>query len=118
MNTENPTNLIINESLWDAKDVAQFLNVSVGAVRNIVYRRQLPFLKIGRRCRFYPSKVRLWAKEKEVKVFEPSEKTTKKNKSKTHSKKSELKNSPNLSEEIITKPFDSNTNIKDIKNVE
>ena len=52
----------MNERLWDANDVANFLKVS----RSWVYQRAeaglLPHLKVGGLLRFDPGAVRAWAR--------------------------------------------------------
>jgi Helix-turn-helix domain len=50
-------------SLWAISDVAQFLKVTVKAVRCMLQRRIFPescLLKIGARVRFRPELVRAW----------------------------------------------------------
>src|SRR5262245_19071786 len=51
------------QSLWAIPDVAQFLKVTVKAVRCMLQRRVIPescLLKIGRRVRFRPELLRTW----------------------------------------------------------
>ncbi len=52
----------MNEQLWDAKDVADFLKVS----RSWVYQKAeaglLPYLKVGALLRFDPTAVKAWAR--------------------------------------------------------
>jgi excisionase family DNA binding protein len=52
--------------LWTPEDAAGFLRVTMPALYQMVYRRDLPFLKIGRRLRFDPNRIRAWLREKEV----------------------------------------------------
>lgn len=41
----------------NSKDAASFLCISEGALRNLVYRGQIPFYKFGRRLRFRYSEI-------------------------------------------------------------
>ncbi len=53
----------MNERLWDINDLATYLNVSVGAVRMMRKRGEITpacTVKIGRRLRFVPTRVREW----------------------------------------------------------
>jgi len=41
------------ESIWfDAKEAANYLRVSVGSLHNMVFLRQVPSYKLGKRLRF------------------------------------------------------------------
>ncbi len=43
----------INDKEWmDAREASRFLSITYGALRNMVYRREIPFYKLGRRLRF------------------------------------------------------------------
>lgn len=46
--------------LWTAEQVGKFLKVSRKAVYAMVLRRQIPFVKIGYRVRFFPEEIRQW----------------------------------------------------------
>lgn len=48
---------------WDKKQVAEFLQLTVRAVETMAYRREIPFYKWGRRVRFDPDEVTLWARQ-------------------------------------------------------
>lgn len=52
--------------LWTPEDTAGFLRISVPAVYQMVYRREIPHLKVGRRLRFEERRLREWLHEKEV----------------------------------------------------
>lgn len=53
------------ECEWlNSKDAATFLCISESALRNLVYRGQLPFYKFGRRLRFKFSDIRALFKKK------------------------------------------------------
>lgn len=49
--------------LWTVRDVAGFLNIKEATVRDWVYRRTIPFLKVGRILRFVPIEIEKWATE-------------------------------------------------------
>lgn len=54
--------------LLDVNQVAEYLNVSNGSVSMMVYRRQIPFIKIGGRLRFDPAEIDAWLDAQRVKV--------------------------------------------------
>ena len=54
--------------LWTPEDAAAFLRVSVRSLYQMVYRREIPYLKIGRRLRFRSADLEGWLREKEVRT--------------------------------------------------
>ena len=47
--------------LWTAREVADFLNVRLTRVYELVHARQIPFTKVGpRQLRFDPAVIREW----------------------------------------------------------
>lgn len=51
------------EALWDTNKTAEFLSMTAAALRQMVCKRAIPegcIIRIGRRVRFVPSKVRKW----------------------------------------------------------
>lgn len=45
--------MTVNEKEWlDAKEASGHLGITYGALRNMIYRREIPFYKLGRRLRF------------------------------------------------------------------
>lgn len=46
--------------LWNVKEVAQFLNVKEATIRDWVYRREIPFRKVGSLVRFNPEDIERW----------------------------------------------------------
>lgn len=59
----NKEQFTMNDRLWTIRDLATYLNVSVGAVRMMRKRGEIPSactVKIGRRLRFVPSRIREW----------------------------------------------------------
>jgi excisionase family DNA binding protein len=56
-------------ALLDVPQLAERLSVSEQAVRHMVYRRQIPFIRLGpRRLRFDPAAIDAWLKEQRVEV--------------------------------------------------
>jgi len=48
--------------LWSIGDVSTFLAVSVSTIRDWVYKRKIPYIKVGRHIRFRPSDIEIWLK--------------------------------------------------------
>lgn len=46
--------------LWNVSAVACFLGVPERTVRDLVYRRAIPFRKVGRTLRFSPEEIEKW----------------------------------------------------------
>ena len=53
-------------NLLTVEELSEFLNLSKPAVYALVYRRQVPFLKIGNRLRFSPAAIAVWLEESQV----------------------------------------------------
>ena len=51
------------DKLWTAEELAEYLNFSKAAIYAMVYRKEIPFLKIGRRVRFRHEAVERWLNE-------------------------------------------------------
>jgi len=52
---------LATSSLWTAREVADFLNVRLTRVYELVHARQIPFTKVGpRQLRFDPVVIREW----------------------------------------------------------
>jgi excisionase family DNA binding protein len=51
------------QNLWDTKQAAEFLHISFYSVRGKVLRREIPFVKIGRRTLFDPEDLRAWVED-------------------------------------------------------
>lgn len=51
---------------WRDTDTAKFLDVSPSMVRQLVMRREIPHIKIGKSLRFDPIEVRAWLDTKRV----------------------------------------------------
>lgn len=51
-------------SLWDIKTAAQKLSISEKTLRDWVYKRQVPFKKVGNLVRFDPYEIHQWIEER------------------------------------------------------
>lgn len=56
--------------LMSVPDLAEYLQVPVSRVYYLLFRRQLPCLKIGRSVRFRRAEIETWLAETEVKPLE------------------------------------------------
>ena len=61
--------MLRDEHLWNHVEVARYLNSTPGTIRVMCSKRQIPFLKIGRRVRFDPQSIRRWVEEKRVETI-------------------------------------------------
>lgn len=52
------------ENLWDKKRLSDFLSVPIRTIDDWVYKRQIPFVRVGRHVRFIPSDVQKWLAER------------------------------------------------------
>lgn len=50
----------IDNPLFTIESLAKFLNVSPATIRDWVYKRQIPFKKLGRLVRFDPLDIQKW----------------------------------------------------------
>ena len=56
-------------TLLDVPQLAERLSITESAVRHMVYRRQIPFIRLGpRRLRFDPAAIDAWLEEQAVEV--------------------------------------------------
>jgi excisionase family DNA binding protein len=53
-------------SLWNKRQAAEFLNISPFSVSGKVSRREIPFVKIGRRCLFDPADLKTFVEAHKV----------------------------------------------------
>lgn len=51
---------LIDNPLFTIESLAKFLNVSPATIRDWVYKRQIPFKKLGRLVRFDPLDIQKW----------------------------------------------------------
>ncbi len=55
--------LTTEAKLMDAKEVAEIMNVKVSTVRQLCFKKQIPFIKIGRLVRFEKNLIHNWLRE-------------------------------------------------------
>jgi excisionase family DNA binding protein len=55
--------LLIENQLWSIERLAQYLDVPEATIRDWVYKRRVPFVKVGRHVRFKPSDVDEWIEQ-------------------------------------------------------
>jgi excisionase family DNA binding protein len=48
--------------LWNVNEVAAFLGIKAQTVRDMVYRRSIPYRKVGRCLRFDPLEIEQWTR--------------------------------------------------------
>lgn len=63
-NRPSQTVRFFDNPYWDIKKAAEILSVSEGTLRDWVYKRQIPFKKVGNLVRFDPSEVHRWIEER------------------------------------------------------
>ncbi|MGE0614631.1 MAG: helix-turn-helix domain-containing protein [Bacteriovoracia bacterium] len=49
---------LLHNEWMDAFEVATYMGISYGSVRNMTYRREIPFYRLGRRLRFKTEEIR------------------------------------------------------------
>lgn len=54
------------ENLWSTKRLSEFLDVPAMTIKDWCYKRQIPFVKVGRHVRFRPSDVQKWLEERGI----------------------------------------------------
>lgn len=62
--TYRSAKLLFDNRLWDIKTTALMLSVPLGTLRDWVYKRRIPFKKIGNLVRFDPRELRSWIDER------------------------------------------------------
>ncbi|MEI6093578.1 MAG: helix-turn-helix domain-containing protein [bacterium] len=59
-------NNISSRGIWNVRDVAQFLSVSIGYIYNLKSKGKIPFRKRGKLLRFIPQEIFDWVNEGEI----------------------------------------------------
>lgn len=59
-NTQSKPNTLFDNPLWDVKEAALKLSVSQKTLRDWIYKKQIPFKKLGNLVRFVPSEIQKW----------------------------------------------------------
>lgn len=62
MNRETPS--FIDNQLWSYTRLSEYLDVPIPTIRDWVYKRLIPFIKVGRHVRFKPSDIQSWLIER------------------------------------------------------
>ena len=55
---------LFDNQLLSIDRLAEYLDVPPATIRDWVYKRQIPFVKVGRLVRFHPSDVQRWLSER------------------------------------------------------
>ncbi len=55
---------LFDNPLWDIRKASQMLCISQKTLRDWVYKRQIPFKKVGKLVRFDPSEIHGWIEER------------------------------------------------------
>ncbi len=53
----------VSVNLLDSIEMARFLNVKQSTIRQLCFKKKIPFLKVGRLVRFDLKEVMIWLKE-------------------------------------------------------
>lgn len=54
------------KKLMNIGEVAEFLNIPVATVRDYVWRKQIPYVKVGRHVRFRHEEILAWLESRSV----------------------------------------------------
>ena len=63
----SPEDLVLENRiarLLDSQEMSEWLGCTVKHVRNLVFRREIPFIKVGRLVRFEQGAIRVWLKNR------------------------------------------------------
>ena len=63
------------ERYMTSRELADLLQVNINTVYNLIDRRQIPFLKVGKQYRFRESEIRKWLQQQGVALEEIGEPT-------------------------------------------
>ena len=55
---------LFDNQLLSITRLSEYLDVPIMTIRDWVYKRQIPFVKVGRHVRFSPSDVQRWLSER------------------------------------------------------
>lgn len=62
----NPTDQLLKKRFLTTKEMAKILNLDPRSVRNLVERKEIPFMRVNRwHIRFDPDAILSWLKERE-----------------------------------------------------
>jgi len=57
----------INKEIYNIKEIANYLNLSVSGIRKLVREGKIPYFRVGNRIRFDIRKIDVWLEELEKK---------------------------------------------------
>lgn len=57
---------MIGTQLLTPKQAAELLNVKPSWIKSMVFRGQIPFLKLGKHVRFCPKAIEKWVEERKI----------------------------------------------------
>lgn len=60
---KNQNNEFFNKQLWTINETSTYLNLSVGTLYNLVWKREIPFHKKRKRLYFIPREIQNWILE-------------------------------------------------------
>ena len=52
--------------LMNIDEMAEFLNIPIATVRDYVWRKQIPYVKVGRHIRFRHEEILVWLEDRSV----------------------------------------------------
>lgn len=64
MKTPEKIAQLFDNQLFTIENLSKFLNVSPATIRDWIYKRQIPFKKLGRLIRFDPLDIQKWLNER------------------------------------------------------
>lgn len=64
MNSPSSPTPLFDNQLQTINDLARILNVPAATIRDWVFKRRIPFRKLGRLIRFHPHDIRKWLDER------------------------------------------------------
>lgn len=65
--TSERSPVLFDKRIWRVKDVADFLNCSIGHIYNLTSDEKIPKIKKGKFLYFIPEKIQLWVLEGDYK---------------------------------------------------
>ncbi|MEW6063242.1 MAG: helix-turn-helix domain-containing protein [Nanoarchaeota archaeon] len=52
------------------KELSQMLNISIGSLYNMIYMKEIPYYKIGKRVRFNEEEIMNWLEKQKLNEFD------------------------------------------------
>jgi len=57
-----------NFPLWNIESACQHLNISESKMRSLIFKKKIPFIKVGRAIRFQKEEIEQWLEGQSVKT--------------------------------------------------